>query len=86
MLICMIQSQRQQIKKYDVAPQLARLTLFHGTKHKSWDESVQSPTHHMHSFSENMVRSMFRQNKSKKWAVYNQRCVLDVVNGIWCCT
>ena len=26
----------------------------------------------MHSFTESKVRSMFRQNKSKKWAVYNQ--------------
>lgn len=64
--------QPQQVKKYGVSPQLARLTLFHGTKHKTWDESVQLPTHHMHSFSESKVRSMFRQNKSKKWAVYNQ--------------
>ncbi|CAB9505823.1 Inactive phospholipase C-like protein 1 [Seminavis robusta] len=65
-------SQLQQIRQHGVAPQLAKLTLFHGTKHKSWDESVQSPTHHMHSFTESKVRTMFRQNKSKKWAVYNQ--------------
>lgn len=65
-------AQRQQIQKYGVAPQLAKLTLLHGTKHQNWDESVQYPTHHMHSFSESKVRSMVRQNKSKKWAVYNQ--------------
>lgn len=57
---------------HGVAPQLAKLTLFHGTKHVSWDESVQYPTHHMHSFSESKVRGMFKQNKSRKWAVYNQ--------------
>ena len=33
---------------------------------------MQYPTHHMHSFSEGKVKAMFRQNKSRKWAVYNQ--------------
>lgn len=55
-----------------IAPQLAKLTLFHGTKHKNWDESVMAPTHHMHSFSESKVRSLCRQTKGKKWAIYNQ--------------
>jgi uncharacterized membrane protein YgcG len=43
--------------QYDVAPELARLTLFHGQKYKNWDESMASPTFCMHSFSENQIRA-----------------------------
>lgn len=64
--------QVKAVVKHGIAPQLARLTLFHGTKHKNWDDSVMAPTHHMHSFSESKVRSLCRQTKSKKWAIYNQ--------------
>jgi phosphatidylinositol phospholipase C, delta len=55
-----------------ISPQLARLTLFHGTKLKDWDASVRNPTHHMHSFSETKVRSMCRKNHARKWLIYNQ--------------
>jgi len=58
--------------KHGTAPQLARLTLFHGNKHKSWEQSICSPTHHMHSFSENKVRSNCRQKQAKHWVLYNQ--------------
>mmetsp|Transcript_5049 Transcript_5049/g.8718 ORF Transcript_5049/g.8718 Transcript_5049/m.8718 type:complete len:338 (-) Transcript_5049:979-1992(-) len=61
-------------KNIKISPQLARLTLFHGCKMKkrNWDYSVMNPTHHMHSFSENKVKTMCRQHKTKKWLVYNQ--------------
>jgi hypothetical protein len=67
-----ILSQAKAVVKHRIAPQLAKLTLFHGTKHKNWDESVMAPTHHMHPFSESKVRSLCRQTKGKKWAIYNQ--------------
>ena len=31
-----------------------------------------NPTHHMHSFSENKVRSLARKTDRKKWVIYNQ--------------
>ena len=49
-------------QRHGIAPELARLTLFHGTKFKkSWPDSIRSPNHHMHSFSENKVRSAARR-------------------------
>jgi phosphatidylinositol phospholipase C, delta len=66
------QTARSKNIKIKISPSLARLTLFHGCKHKSWDISVRNPTHHMHSFSENKVKKLCRQNKGKKWAIYNQ--------------
>lgn len=63
---------RENVVKYGVAPELARLTLFHGTKLNTWEESTKSPTYHMHSFSENKVRSRCRHKESFQWIVYNQ--------------
>ena len=59
-------------KPVKIAPELAKLTLFHGTKFKSWGESEQALTHHMHSFSESRVRSFCKHNQSQKWIKYNQ--------------
>ena len=42
--------------KRGVAPELARLTLFHGTKFKKWADSCSAANHHMHSFTEHKVR------------------------------
>ena len=42
-------------KNGKIAPQLARITLLHGTRIKRWDESIDNPAHHMHSFSESQV-------------------------------
>jgi hypothetical protein len=40
-----------------VCPALVRLTLFHGTKLKDWNESTMNPTtHYMHSVSKSKVR------------------------------
>ena len=57
---------------HGVSPALARLTLFHGTKLKNWDESVRNPTHHMHSFTESKVRTICKKKETRKWAIYNQ--------------
>ena len=59
-------------KSVKIAPELAKLTLFHGTKFKSWEESARTLTYHMHSFSESRVRSLCRHNHSHKWILYNQ--------------
>mmetsp|Transcript_18928 Transcript_18928/g.39219 ORF Transcript_18928/g.39219 Transcript_18928/m.39219 type:complete len:708 (+) Transcript_18928:3-2126(+) len=55
-----------------IAPELAKITLFHGTKFKSWQESTQSFTYHMHSFSESRVRSLCKHNQTNQWIQYNQ--------------
>jgi phosphatidylinositol phospholipase C delta len=59
-------------KKHGVAPQLARLTLFHGHKLKTFDQSIRTPNYYMHSFSENKVRSNCRQKAAYRWIVHNQ--------------
>lgn len=67
-----MQSQQLKSVQHRVAPALARLTLFHGTKLKGWDVSVMNPTHHMHSYSENKMRSLCRKTDRRKWTIYNQ--------------
>merc|ERR1712176_332950 len=59
-------------KMMNIAPELAKLTLFHGTKFKTWDDSMGAPTHHMHSFSESRVTSFSKRNQSHNWILYNQ--------------
>jgi phosphatidylinositol phospholipase C, delta len=66
------QEAREKVQQYGVAPELAKLTLFHGHKFNSWEESLRSPTHHMHSFSENKVRSRCRHKEAFQWIIYNQ--------------
>lgn len=66
------QENREKVKKHGVSPALARLTLFHGFKFKSFEESVRTPTHHMHSFSENKIRSLCRQKLSQHLTIYNR--------------
>jgi len=63
---------QQKMVQQKVCPALARLTLFHGTKLKGWDESVMNPTHYMHSFSETKIRSLCRKTDRQKWVIYNQ--------------
>ena len=63
-----------KVKKHGVAPELARLTLFHGSKYSSWPQSFKSKPHCMHSFSENKVRSLCRQRQgAMRWTVFNQQ-------------
>ena len=65
-------SHQQKMVLQKVCPALARLTLFHGTKFKGWDDSLMSPTHYMHSFSETKLRSLCRKTDRLKWVIYNQ--------------
>lgn len=65
-------AQREKVTRHGVSPELARLSLFHGHKLKSWEASTRAPTYHMHSFSENKVRSRCRHKEAKSWIIYNQ--------------
>lgn len=67
-----MEEQRKKVIDHGVAPELARMTLFHGHKFKSWDESSKTKTYFMHSFSESKVRSRCRHNESTSWIIYNQ--------------
>jgi hypothetical protein len=66
------EANRAKVKKHGASPALARLTLMHGHKFKSFDKSSRTPTHHMHSFSESKVRSRCRQKLAQQWMIYNQ--------------
>jgi phosphatidylinositol phospholipase C, delta len=63
---------RAQVVKHGVAPELASLTLLHGHKLKSFEESIREPTYYMHSFSESYVRSLCRSKKANNWIRFNQ--------------
>ncbi len=64
--------QRKLATTVKIAPELAKLTLFHGTKFRSWDESIETPTDHMHSFSESRVRTFSKSAQAHRWVEYNQ--------------
>ena len=66
------QANLEKVKKHGVAPALAKLTLLHGFKFKSFEASMKTPTHHMHSFSENKVRSRCRQKLADMFTLFNQ--------------
>jgi phosphatidylinositol phospholipase C delta len=55
-----------------LAPDLARITLFHGTNFKTWGESIASPTYHIHSWSESQVSTILRKKESHHCVVYNK--------------
>jgi hypothetical protein len=57
---------------HSICPALARLTLFHGSKFTAWETSKMNPAHHMHSFSENKVRTLARKTLRHEWTIYNQ--------------
>lgn len=57
---------------HGICPALARLTLFHGTKFYDWESSLRNPRHHIHSFSENKLRSLARKTSRHQWTTYNQ--------------
>lgn len=65
-------SGRAPPKYVKIAPELARLTFFHGTKFSSWGKSNQAPNHHMHSFSETRVSTLCKRKQSHYWIQYNQ--------------
>lgn len=67
-----VEKSRQEVVKHGVLPELASLTLFHGFKLKSFDDSQRTKTYSMHSFSESKVRSICRHRHAAKWITFNQ--------------
>lgn len=66
------QAARAKVVQHGVAPALASLTLFHGHKWTSFEESCRTPTYYMHSFSESKVKSICRHKQAARWIAYNQ--------------
>ncbi|CAB9512209.1 Inactive phospholipase C-like protein 1 [Seminavis robusta] len=58
-----------------VVPELAKLTLFHGTGFKSFEKSIDLPPSHMHSIGESKIPKLINKEYSKalQWRTYNQR-------------
>ena len=58
-----------------IVPELAALTLFHGTKYKSFQESIQLPPSHMHSIGETKIPKLINKDveNAKEWREYNQK-------------
>jgi len=58
-----------------VVPELAELTLFHGTKFKSFEKSIALPSSHMHSIGETKIPKLIDHDvqNAKDWRKYNQR-------------
>jgi len=56
-----------------ILPELARLTLFHGTKYKSFGKSMVEPTSHMHSVGETRFAKIVakKPENSNLWRKYN---------------
>ena len=54
-----------------IDPSLARLTSFHGMRCRSFEQSMQMPPFHMHSFSEGKVRRLCKEHKIQRWLHYN---------------
>jgi phosphatidylinositol phospholipase C delta len=67
-----LEAARTKVKQHGVAPELARLSLFHGHKLLDWENSTRAPNYFMHSFSENKVRSHCRRKESHQWIGHNQ--------------
>lgn len=59
--------------KSKIASELASLTLFHGTKFKSFDKSLVSDSSHMHSIGETKIAKLLKSAENPKlWRKYNE--------------
>ena len=58
------------VKPLKINPELAKMTLFHGTKYKSFAQSVQESPSHMHSISEPKITKLATKDPSG-WRQYN---------------
>ena len=61
------------VKPPKVVKELARLTLFHGTKFKDFEKSIGEPSSHMHSISESKITKILAKNPRNAllWRMYN---------------
>lgn len=59
--------------KSKTAPELAKLTLFHGVKFHDFDESIKEPPTHMHSIGETKIPKILSKQaaNTKLWRQYN---------------
>ena len=55
-----------------IVQELAFLTLFHGTKFKSFDRGCSMPSSHMHSIGESKVTKILNQGLASDWREYNR--------------
>ena len=62
-------------KPSKIVPELAKLTLFHGTKHKSFEKSMAQAPGHMHSIGESKITKLISKQKdnAELWRQYNVR-------------
>jgi phosphatidylinositol phospholipase C, delta len=60
-------------KPSKIVPELAKLTLFHGTKWKSFDKSIELPHSHMHSIGETKIGKIIDKqvDNAELWRKYN---------------
>ena len=58
-----------------VCKELARLTLFHGTKWKAFEQSIKEPTSYMHSISEGKIAKILNAapENIELWRLYNEK-------------
>lgn len=60
------------VKPSKIVPELACLTLFHGTKFKAFDKSTAEPPSHMHSIGETKITKILTDAENgPKWRKYN---------------
>lgn len=66
--------EKKKVHVPKVIPELARLTLFHGAKFKTFDESIELPSSHMHSISEPKISKILEKDKEHvmKWRQYSR--------------
>jgi phosphatidylinositol phospholipase C, delta len=59
---------------HEVVEALARLTLFHGTKYKTFEKSIAQPANHMHSISELKIFKVIGKTGANTyhWRKYNE--------------
>lgn len=64
----------RESKPPKIVPGLANLTLFHGTKFKSFEISIQQPPSHMHSIGETKIPRLVDKDveNANQWRKYNQ--------------
>jgi len=55
-----------------IVAELSRLTLFHGTKFKSFEKSIVEPVSHMHSFSETKISKILKAGGESAVAMWRQ--------------
>lgn len=64
---------KKTVKKGTINPELAKLTLFHGTKYRDFNTSTEQPPSHMHSIGEIKISKILGNSKdnARLWRKYN---------------